>query len=663
MVQLRRRISCVLLGCLASVLNAQEIANWSAPPFWSPAEKAVSKDGVSTQSAEAVAGLPTSPVPFVGIAPCRIVDTRGGTGFTGAYGPPALGGNATARVFNVPAGPCPGIPADAAAFSINIAAILPAADGFLTAFPTGGTQPNASTLNYLGGEVVANAAVIAAGTSGSISVFVNVTTHVIIDINGYYTGSAVTSVTAGTGLTGGGTGAVTLGIAAGGVGSTELATGAVTSTKIGANAVTAGAIASGQVVKSLNGLRDTVSLAGSDGITVTPGVGTITIGSSGGAGAPAGSFVLGNPGDSTIIGAGFTEAGPSNVDVWSPTTTSGAPTVRNEHQAVWTGTKMIVWGGYDSVTPYLNTGGQYDPATNSWAATTATGAPSARQFHTAVWTGSRMIVWGGFDGTYFNTGGQYDPVGNSWTATTTTGAPAARREHTAVWTGSRMIVWGGFDGVAPYVNTGGQYDPIGNSWTATTTTGAPAGRNLHTAVWTGSKMIVWGGFNGADMDTGGQYDPAGNSWTATSTTGAPAARREHTAVWSGTKVIVWGGLNGPNYLNTGGQYDPVGDNWGYGTSITEAPTGRFHHTAVWTGSRMIVWGGYDGIAPHTSSGGLFDAANNSWASTTTAGAPSGRYSHTAVWTGSRMIVWGGVNASGHLNTGGRYTILSLYVKN
>ncbi len=45
-----------------------------------------------------------------------------------------------------------------------------------------------------------------------------------------------------------------------------------------------------------------------------------------------------------------------------------------------------------------NDGGQYDPVGNAWTATTTTGAPSARQYHTAVWTGSRMIVWGGYDG-------------------------------------------------------------------------------------------------------------------------------------------------------------------------------------------------------------------------------------------------------------------------
>jgi len=57
----------------------------------------------------------------------------------------------------------------------------------------------------------------------------------------------------------------------------------------------------------------------------------------------------------------------------------------------------------------LNTGGRYNPSTDSWTATSTTGAPAARDFHTAVWTGSQMIIWGGAGPgpTYFNTGGRY----------------------------------------------------------------------------------------------------------------------------------------------------------------------------------------------------------------------------------------------------------------
>ena len=44
---------------------------------------------------------------------------------------------------------------------------------------------------------------------------------------------------------------------------------------------------------------------------------------------------------------------------------------------------------------HLNTGGRYNPGTDSWTATSTTNAPAARYVHTAVWTGSEMIVWGG----------------------------------------------------------------------------------------------------------------------------------------------------------------------------------------------------------------------------------------------------------------------------
>jgi hypothetical protein len=128
-------------------------------------------------------GLGTVPMPFVALPPCRVVDTRNAPG---PYGGPSLGGLAAARTFNIPGGPCPGIPADAGAFSINVAAILPAGDGFMTVFPTGTPQPTASDLNFLAGETIANALIVPAGTGGSINVFVNVTTDMILDINGYY---------------------------------------------------------------------------------------------------------------------------------------------------------------------------------------------------------------------------------------------------------------------------------------------------------------------------------------------------------------------------------------------------------------------------------------------------------------------------------------------
>ena len=290
---------------------------------------------------------------------------------------------------------------------------------------------------------------------------------------------------------------------------------------------------------------------------------------------------------------------------------------------------------------------------DSWTATSTTNAPGVRDLQTAVWTGSEMIVWGGnVNGTHFNTGGRYNPSTNTWTATSTTNAPAARFSHTAIWTGSEMIVWGGVieNPNPPFVtNTGGRYNPSTDTWTVTSTTNVPTARSLPTAVWTGSEMIVWGGFGHGYYNSGGRYNPSTDSWIATSRTKAPLVFN-HTAVWTGSEMVIWG----RNYAgSTGGRYNPETDSWAV-TGAVNAPTAREGHTAIWTGSEMIVWGGSRTSDYHyLKSGGRYDPVNDSWTATSTANAPTARYRHTAVWTGTEMIVWGGYGIT-RLNTGGRY---------
>jgi hypothetical protein len=146
-----------------------------------------------------------------------------------------------------------------------------------------------------------------------------------------------------------------------------------------------------------------------------------------------------------------TPSGASDGNSWTATTTTGAPAARVGGSMIWTGSKVILWGGARGGSAIAE-GYSYDPTTDSWTAISATNQPSARQSHSAIWTGSKMIVWGGIEdgGNQLNTGGMYDPVSNTWLATSTTDAPTARSSHSAVWTGSKMIVWGGGD----KVNTG-----------------------------------------------------------------------------------------------------------------------------------------------------------------------------------------------------------------
>jgi len=343
----------------------------------------------------------------------------------------------------------------------------------------------------------------------------------------------------------------------------------------------------------------------------------------------------------------------SHSDTWTAITTSNAPTARFGHTAVWTGTSMLVWGGMNfSIPAYFNDGRIYDPATDTWTAMNTAGAPSKRYVHTAVWTGTKMIVWGGYGGLLpspvLNTGGIYDPATDTWTAMSTINAPSARYLFSAVWTGTKMIVWGGSDDTN-YLNTGGIYDPATDTWTTMNTASAPSARESHKAVWTGTKMLVWGGRDSVFLNTGGIYDPATDTWTTMSTTDAPSARSLHAAVWTGTKMVVWGGYDF-TYLDTGGIYDSATDTWTT-MSTTNAPSARGCE-AVWTGTKMIIWGWFDGS--YLNTGGIYDPATDSWTTMSTINAPSARYAHTTVWTGTRVIVWGGRDEP-FFDTGGIYT--------
>lgn len=365
----------------------------------------------------------------------------------------------------------------------------------------------------------------------------------------------------------------------------------------------------------------------------------------------------------TTVSLGLAAAGRGQ-EVWIPTSTVNTPAARLDHKAVWTGTRMIVWGGW-SGGPALDTGGLYDPATNTWAPTATSGAPASRRFHTAVWTGSRMVVWGGLDDGFnrLNTGGVYDPVTNSWTPTSTAGAPTGRWLHTAVWTGSRMIVCGGAENPAnpvPVSITGGSYDPVTDTWSPLTTVGAPVNRYGHAAVWTGARMIVWGGasLGAPHLNSGGIYDPSSDTWTATTTNGAPSGRYLATAVWTGSNMIVWGGNDDDNVpLNTGGRYDPQANAWTPTSSVGVGA--RVFHTAVWTGSRrMMVWGGWNDTTS-LQTGLLYDPRTDTWTPTATTGAPQARSYATAVSTGTRVVVWAGAvlespGITSFLDSGGIY---------
>jgi hypothetical protein len=127
------------------------------------------------------AGTDASGLQFFPLTPCRVADTRGATGGLGA---PSMA-SATSRAFPVQLSSCK-IPPTAKAYSLNVTAVPHTSLGFLTAWPTGENQPVVSTLNASTGAVTANAAIVPAGTSGDVSIYVSDASDVILDINGYF---------------------------------------------------------------------------------------------------------------------------------------------------------------------------------------------------------------------------------------------------------------------------------------------------------------------------------------------------------------------------------------------------------------------------------------------------------------------------------------------
>ena len=127
-------------------------------------------------------GQVLSPVQFISVTPCRLVDTRQG-------GHPIQAG--TWQDFVLPqlaqAQGCANL-STAAAYSLNVTLIPQnrAPVGYLTIWPAGRTQPLVSTMNSLDGRTKANAAIVPAGASGAVNIFVTNTADVVLDIDGYF---------------------------------------------------------------------------------------------------------------------------------------------------------------------------------------------------------------------------------------------------------------------------------------------------------------------------------------------------------------------------------------------------------------------------------------------------------------------------------------------
>ena len=146
---------------------------------------------------------------YTPITPCRIVDTVSVGGAIPALGTRSFKGT-TATNFLAQGGSnstC-GIPLSAAGLQTAVTVVSPPQNGYLLVYPFGAPQPTAFTMIYQANTIASTAVTIplTKGQANEFTAFLERTAFLQVDVVGYFkapSGGYVSSVMAGTGLTGG----------------------------------------------------------------------------------------------------------------------------------------------------------------------------------------------------------------------------------------------------------------------------------------------------------------------------------------------------------------------------------------------------------------------------------------------------------------------------
>jgi hypothetical protein len=124
---------------------------------------------------------------FVEMTPCRLVDTRAkSVDNTAVVQDEGALEKETKRTYTA-AGKC-GVPSNATSLSVNLAAITPTSNTFMTMWDTGSDRPNSSSINPEAAlSVTGNTTIVALSDSGKFDIYNNAgQVDYVIDVLGYY---------------------------------------------------------------------------------------------------------------------------------------------------------------------------------------------------------------------------------------------------------------------------------------------------------------------------------------------------------------------------------------------------------------------------------------------------------------------------------------------
>ncbi len=259
-----------------------------------------------------------------------------------------------------------------------------------------------------------------------------------------------------------------------------------------------------------------------------------------------------------LVAGGYTSSNVASkqTDIYSAGTWSVGPdlqSARGTFTATLLGDNTVLIAGGDSANggTYYASSEIYTPGTPGSTALTTASMPNARSNHTAtLLTNGKVLVTGGYNSStgWLNTAALYDPAasaGSRWSSAHT--FTTARYAHSAVrLSDGKVLIAGGADG-STYKNDAQTYDPSADSWTSAGV--LSSGRFLQRAVLlpngtANAYAVLTGGYNGGSLNNTDFYDPSASSSTWWAGPTMNAARHAHTSVLlANNKLLVTGGAN------------------------------------------------------------------------------------------------------------------------
>ncbi len=119
---------------------------------------------------------------YTALAPFRLVDTRAGSGYPDAGATLGPGSSLPVTVTGID-----GVPDDASAVSINVTVTGGSTVSYLSVYPTGGSLPLVSNLNWGPGQTIPNLVIVPVGAGGQVSFYNDLgTVNIVVDLEGYF---------------------------------------------------------------------------------------------------------------------------------------------------------------------------------------------------------------------------------------------------------------------------------------------------------------------------------------------------------------------------------------------------------------------------------------------------------------------------------------------